>query len=39
MTNAMTGIGEALLDTVPIVGLVTDVKRGPDGARSARSTR
>ena len=30
LTNAMTGIGEALLDTVPIVGLVTDVKRGPD---------
>lgn len=29
LTNAMTGIGEALLDTVPIVGLVTDVKRGP----------
>lgn len=30
ITNALTGIGEALLDTVPIVGLVTDVKRGPD---------
>jgi len=29
LTNAMTGIGEALLDSVPIVGIVTDVKRGP----------
>ena len=29
LTNAMTGIGEALLDTSPVVGLVTDVKRGP----------
>ena len=29
LTNAMTGIGEALLDSVPIVGLVTDVLRGP----------
>ncbi|WP_233578869.1 thiamine pyrophosphate-binding protein [Tautonia sociabilis] len=29
LTNALTGIGEALLDTIPIVGLVTDVKRGP----------
>ena len=27
MTNALTGIGEALLDSVPIVGLVTDVDR------------
>ena len=30
LTNAMTGIGEALLDSVPIVGIVTDVDRGPD---------
>jgi acetolactate synthase-1/2/3 large subunit len=30
LTNAMTGIGEALLDSVPIVGLITDVRRGPD---------
>ena len=30
LTNAMTGIGEALLDGVPIVGLVTDVLRGPE---------
>jgi acetolactate synthase I/II/III large subunit len=30
LTNAMTGIGEALLDSVPIVGIVTDVNRGPD---------
>lgn len=29
LTNAMTGIGEALHDSVPIVGLVTDVLRGP----------
>lgn len=28
LTNAMTGIGEALLDSVPIVGIVTDVARG-----------
>ena len=27
MTNSLTGIGEALLDSVPIVGLVTDVDR------------
>src|SRR4051794_25467634 len=33
LTNAMTGIGEALLDSVPIVGLITDVKQagGPVG--------
>jgi acetolactate synthase-1/2/3 large subunit len=30
LTNAMTGIGEALADSVPIVGLVTDVNRGPN---------
>lgn len=29
LTNALTGIGEALYDSVPIVGLVTDVLRGP----------
>ena len=29
MTNALTGIGEALLDSVPIVGIVTDVDRRP----------
>ncbi|HMB05292.1 MAG TPA: thiamine pyrophosphate-binding protein [Isosphaeraceae bacterium] len=29
LTNAMTGIGEALLDSVPIVGIITDVSRGP----------
>jgi acetolactate synthase-1/2/3 large subunit len=28
LTNAMTGIGEAAMDTVPIVGIVTDVQRG-----------
>ncbi|WP_435018966.1 thiamine pyrophosphate-binding protein [Tundrisphaera sp. TA3] len=33
LTNAMTGIGEALLDSVPIVGIVTDVDRRP-GAHS-----
>lgn len=27
LTNAMTGIGEALLDSVPIVGIITDVDR------------
>lgn len=30
LTNALTGIGEALYDSVPIVGLVTDVLRGPN---------
>ena len=30
LTNAMSGMGEALLDGVPIVGLITDVSRGPD---------
>ena len=29
LTNAMTGIGEAFLDSVPIVGIITDVNRGP----------
>lgn len=29
ITNAMTGIGEALYDSVPIVGIVTDIRRGP----------
>ncbi len=29
LTNAMTGIGEALLDSIPIVGIVTDVDRRP----------
>src|SRR5262249_8915140 len=29
LTNAMTGIGEALLDSVPIVGIITDVNRAP----------
>ncbi len=28
LTNAMTGIGEALLDSVPIVGIITDVTWG-----------
>lgn len=30
VTNAMTGIGEALHDSVPIVGIITDVLRAPD---------
>lgn len=30
ITNALTGIGEALHDSVPIVGLITDVQRGPN---------
>lgn len=29
LTNALTGIGEAWLDSVPIVGIVTDILRGP----------
>lgn len=29
LTNSLTGIGEALLDSVPIVALVTDVDRRP----------
>jgi acetolactate synthase-1/2/3 large subunit len=33
LTNSLTGVGEALLDSVPIVGLITDVDRRP-GARS-----
>jgi acetolactate synthase-1/2/3 large subunit len=29
LTNALTGIGEALLDGVPVVGIVTDVNLAP----------
>jgi acetolactate synthase-1/2/3 large subunit len=29
LTNALTGIGEALFDSIPVVGLVTDIDRGP----------
>ncbi|HEV3162421.1 MAG TPA: thiamine pyrophosphate-binding protein, partial [Isosphaeraceae bacterium] len=29
LTNAMTGIGEALHDSVPLVGIITDVNRAP----------
>ena len=29
LTNALTGIGEALYDSIPIVGLVTDIDRSP----------
>jgi acetolactate synthase-1/2/3 large subunit len=29
LTNCLTGIGEALYDSVPIVGIVTDVDRAP----------
>jgi acetolactate synthase-1/2/3 large subunit len=29
LTNALTGIGEALMDSIPIVGIVTDVNRSP----------
>jgi acetolactate synthase-1/2/3 large subunit len=29
ITNALTGIGEALHDSVPIVGIVTDIDRSP----------
>jgi acetolactate synthase-1/2/3 large subunit len=28
LTNAMTGIGEALMDSVPIVGIITDIDQG-----------
>jgi acetolactate synthase-1/2/3 large subunit len=30
LTNSLTGIGEALYDSVPIVGIVTDIDRRPD---------
>lgn len=30
LTNAMTGIGEALHDSIPVVGIITDVMRGPN---------
>ena len=30
LTNAMTGIGEALYDSVPIVGIITDIDRSPN---------
>ncbi|WP_165221432.1 thiamine pyrophosphate-binding protein [Aquisphaera insulae] len=30
LTNALTGIGEALYDSVPLVGIVTDVDRAPN---------
>ena len=29
LTNALTGIGEALYDSIPIVGIVTDIDRSP----------
>jgi acetolactate synthase-1/2/3 large subunit len=29
LTNALTGIGEALFDSVPIVGIITDIDRSP----------
>jgi acetolactate synthase-1/2/3 large subunit len=29
LTNALTGIGEALHDSVPIVGILTDIRRDP----------
>jgi acetolactate synthase-1/2/3 large subunit len=30
VTNALTGIGEAKLDSVPVVGIITDVSRKPN---------
>ena len=41
LTNALTGIGEALLDSIPIVGIVTDIDRSPQrtdrpGARAVQ---
>jgi acetolactate synthase-1/2/3 large subunit len=29
LTNALTGIGEALLDSIPVVGIITDIDRSP----------
>ncbi len=29
LTNALTGIGEALFDSIPIVGIVSDINRAP----------
>jgi acetolactate synthase I/II/III large subunit len=29
LTNAMTGIGEALYDSIPMVGIITDIDRSP----------
>ncbi len=29
LTNALTGIGEALFDSIPIVGIITDIDRSP----------
>jgi acetolactate synthase I/II/III large subunit len=29
LTNALTGIGEALFDSIPIVGIITDINRSP----------
>src|SRR5271156_4278888 len=29
LTNALTGIGEALFDSIPIVGIVSDIDRSP----------
>ncbi len=29
LTNALTGIGEALYDSIPIVGIITDIDRSP----------
>ena len=29
LTNALTGIGEALFDSIPVVGIVTDIDRSP----------
>ena len=30
LTNALTGIGEALADSIPVVGIITDVDRRPN---------
>lgn len=30
LTNALTGIGEALFDSIPIVGIITDIDRAPN---------
>jgi acetolactate synthase-1/2/3 large subunit len=29
LTNALTGIGEALMDSIPVVGIITDIDRAP----------
>ena len=39
LTNALTGIGEALFDSIPIVGIITDVDRPPGTDRAGARAR